>query len=128
MFPQLKLRIEELEKEKSTLQHQKEMLQEYHQKQKTRADNLELQRKSLQEALANLTDAEVTFKQFILGTTLLNSNFLSDKSQEKVRNSAEILEATLPAANGECGGQKAARISSTAGQIGGEPEGRGTRA
>ncbi|XP_017862438.1 PREDICTED: centrosome-associated protein CEP250 [Drosophila arizonae] len=59
----LKARIEELEKEKSTLQHQKEMLQEYHQKQKTRADNLELQRKSMQEALANLTDTETNLKK-----------------------------------------------------------------
>lgn len=55
----MKTRIEELEKENSTLQQQKEMLQEYHQKQKTRADNLENQRKSLQEALSNLTDIEV---------------------------------------------------------------------
>jgi len=53
-----------LEKDNSTLQQQKEMLQEYHQKQKTRADNLETQRKSLQEALANLTDIEVTLKKF----------------------------------------------------------------
>lgn len=56
----MKTRIEELEKENSTLQQQKEMLQEYHQKQKTRADNLENQRKSLQEALSNLTDIEVS--------------------------------------------------------------------
>lgn len=58
-FPQMKTRIEELEKDNSTLQQQKEMLQEYHQKQKTRADNLENQRKSMQEALSNLTDIEV---------------------------------------------------------------------
>ncbi|KAL7732506.1 hypothetical protein ACLKA6_019149 [Drosophila palustris] len=59
----LKTRIEELEKENSTLHQQKEMLQEYHQKQKTRADNLETQRKSLQEALANLTDIETNLKR-----------------------------------------------------------------
>lgn len=35
------------------------MLQDYHQKQKSRADNLDLQRKSLQESLARLTDNEV---------------------------------------------------------------------
>ncbi|XP_034109903.1 nucleoprotein TPR [Drosophila albomicans] len=59
----LKARIEELEKESSTLRQQKEMLQEYHQKQKTRADQLEGQRKSLQEALANLTETETNLKK-----------------------------------------------------------------
>lgn len=62
---QLKARIEELEKDKSTLTHQKEMLQEYHQKQKARADSLETQRKSLQDTLANLTETEVTPKTLI---------------------------------------------------------------
>jgi len=61
-FFQLKARIEELEKDKNTLNHQKEMLQEYHQKQKARADSLETQRKSLQETLANLTETEVVPK------------------------------------------------------------------
>lgn len=56
---QIKLRCEELEKENSTLRHQKEMLQEYHQKQKSRADNLDIQRKSLQDSLAHLTENEV---------------------------------------------------------------------
>lgn len=56
---QIKLKCEELEKENSTLRHQKEMLHEYHQKQKSRADNLENQRKSLQESLAHLTENEV---------------------------------------------------------------------
>lgn len=56
---QLKARIEELERERNTLSNQKEMLQEYHQKQKSRADSLESQRKSLQETLANLTETEV---------------------------------------------------------------------
>ncbi|KAH8380489.1 hypothetical protein KR009_011049 [Drosophila setifemur] len=60
----LKTQIEELEKEKSTLTHQKEMLQEYHQKQKSRADSLETQRKSLQETLANLTENEVSSRNF----------------------------------------------------------------
>ncbi|KAH8278306.1 hypothetical protein KR044_010884 [Drosophila immigrans] len=59
----LKARIEELEKENSTLRQQKEMLQEYHQKQKTRADQLETQRKSLQDALANLTETETNLKR-----------------------------------------------------------------
>ncbi|KAI8039181.1 hypothetical protein M5D96_007898 [Drosophila gunungcola] len=59
----LKARIEELEKDKNTLNHQKEMLQEYHQKQKARADALEAQRKSLQETLANLTENETNLKK-----------------------------------------------------------------
>ncbi|XP_017079914.1 centrobin [Drosophila eugracilis] len=59
----LKARIEELEKDKITLTHQKEMLQEYHQKQKARADSLETQRKSLQETLANLTETETNLKK-----------------------------------------------------------------
>ncbi|XP_030373252.1 cilia- and flagella-associated protein 58 [Scaptodrosophila lebanonensis] len=59
----LKAHIEELEKENTTLRHQKEMLQEYHQKQKTRADALETQRKSLQETLANLTEIETNLKK-----------------------------------------------------------------
>ncbi|XP_068142092.1 centrobin [Drosophila tropicalis] len=58
-----KARIEELEKDNSTLRHQKEMLQEYHQKQKSRADALEAQRKSLQETLANLTEIETNLKK-----------------------------------------------------------------
>lgn len=50
------------------------MLQEYHHKQKARADNLDSQRKSLQETLAHLTENEV-YKQF--GTSYTNHfNFL----------------------------------------------------
>lgn len=60
----MKLKCEELEKENSTLRHQKDMLQEFHQKQKARADNLESQRKSLQESLAHLTETEVSLKYF----------------------------------------------------------------
>lgn len=65
---QTKLRCDELEKENTTLKHQKDMLQDYHQKQKTRADNLDVQRKSLQDSIARLTDNEVnrTFKTFNL--------------------------------------------------------------
>ncbi|EDW92936.1 protein MLP1 [Drosophila yakuba] len=59
----LKARIEELEKDKNTLTNQKDMLQEYHQKQKARADSLESQRKSLQETLANLTETETNLKK-----------------------------------------------------------------
>lgn len=42
------------------------MLQEYHQKQKTRADNLETQRKSLQESLAHLTETEVSNRKSLI--------------------------------------------------------------
>ncbi|XP_075162278.1 centriole duplication and spindle assembly protein centrobin [Haematobia irritans] len=63
MYEKARLRCDELEKENSTLRHQKEMLQEYHQKQKTRADNLDTQRKSLQDSLAHLTENESTLKK-----------------------------------------------------------------
>lgn len=53
------MRCEDYEKENSTLKHQKDLLQEYHQKQKNRADSLETHRKSLQDALGNLTETEV---------------------------------------------------------------------
>uniref|UniRef100_A0A1I8P0P3 Uncharacterized protein n=1 Tax=Stomoxys calcitrans TaxID=35570 RepID=A0A1I8P0P3_STOCA len=63
LYEKAKLRCDELEKENSTLRHQKEMLQEYHQKQKSRADSLDTQRKSLQESLAHLTENECTLKK-----------------------------------------------------------------
>ncbi|XP_022218023.2 centrobin [Drosophila obscura] len=59
----LKAQIQELETDNTTLRHQKEMLQEYHQKQKSRADSLETQRKSMQETLANLTEVETNLKK-----------------------------------------------------------------
>ncbi|BFF98468.1 centrobin [Drosophila madeirensis] len=59
----LKAQIQELETDNTTLRHQKEMLQDYHQKQKSRADALETQRKSMQETLANLTEVETNLKK-----------------------------------------------------------------
>lgn len=56
---QYKSQLESFEKEVSTLRHQKELLQEYHQKQKNKADNLEAQKKSLQASLSDLTENEV---------------------------------------------------------------------
>lgn len=66
LYEKLKLHCEQLEKENTTLRHQKDMLQEYHQKQKTRADNLDTQRKSLQESLAHLTETEVSLFKIII--------------------------------------------------------------
>ena len=67
----MKLKCDELEKENSTLRHQRDMLQEFHQKQKTKADNLDMQRKSLQASLAHLTESEVGE-----GNILLNPCFI----------------------------------------------------
>lgn len=57
----MKMRCQTLEKENEALQHQKETLQQLHQKQKTRTDSLEVQKKSLQETVEQLTEVEVGF-------------------------------------------------------------------
>uniref|UniRef100_A0A034W117 Uncharacterized protein n=1 Tax=Bactrocera dorsalis TaxID=27457 RepID=A0A034W117_BACDO len=59
----LKTRCDDLEKDCGTLRNQKELLQEFQQKQKTRADALETQRKSLQEKVTALTESEINLKK-----------------------------------------------------------------
>ncbi|XP_018787845.1 PREDICTED: DNA repair protein RAD50 [Bactrocera latifrons] len=59
----LKTRCDELEKDCGTLRNQKELLQEFQQKQKTRADALETQRKVLQEKVTALTESEINLKK-----------------------------------------------------------------
>ncbi|XP_061392772.1 putative leucine-rich repeat-containing protein DDB_G0290503 [Musca vetustissima] len=98
LYEKIKLRCDELEKENSTLRHQKEMLQEYHQKQKSRADNLENQRKSLQESLAHLTENECTLKKKLdLQQKSLKSHYqqqLENVVSQKLKEFQEQLDKT----------------------------------
>ncbi|XP_037811729.1 paramyosin [Lucilia sericata] len=98
LYEKTKLRCEELEKENTTLRHQKDMLQEYHQKQKTRADNLDTQRKSLQESLAHLTENESTLrKKLELQQKTLKSHYqqqLENVVAQKLKEFQEQLDRT----------------------------------
>lgn len=109
---QIKLRCEELEKENSTLRHQKEMLQEYHQKQKSRADNLDIQRKSLQDSLAHLTENEVhmyihTYLEnifLLISKTFCNYRLsISVYTKEEIRYTTKNIESSLSTTTGTCG-------------------------
>ncbi|XP_065359184.1 CAP-Gly domain-containing linker protein 1 [Calliphora vicina] len=98
LYEKAKLRSDELEKENSTLRHQKDMLQEYHQKQKTRADNLDTQKKSLQESLAHLTENESSLrKKLELQQKTLKSHYqqqLENVVAHKLREFQEQLDKT----------------------------------
>ncbi|KAM7355624.1 centriole duplication and spindle assembly protein centrobin isoform 2-T2 [Cochliomyia hominivorax] len=98
LYEKMKLRCEELEKENTTLKHQKDMLQEYHQKQKTRADNLDTQRKSLQESLSRLTENENTLrKKLELQQKTLKSHYqqqLENVVAQKLKEFQEQLDKT----------------------------------
>ncbi|XP_073836847.1 centriole duplication and spindle assembly protein centrobin isoform X2 [Musca autumnalis] len=98
LYEKIKLKCDELEKENSTLRHQKEMLQEYHQKQKSRADSLEHQRKSLQESLAHLTETECNLKKKLdLQQKSLKSHYqqqLENVVSQKLKEFQEQLDKT----------------------------------
>ncbi|XP_067613209.1 uncharacterized protein Cnb [Eurosta solidaginis] len=81
----LKARCDELEKDCETLRHQKEMLQEFQQKQKNRADALEIQKKSLQEKIVNLTENELALKKKLE----LQQKTLKSHYQQQLENAVE---------------------------------------
>ncbi|CAD7002916.1 unnamed protein product [Ceratitis capitata] len=81
----LKTRCDELEKDCATLRNQKETLQEFQQKQKTRADTLEVQKKSLQEKVNNLTENELNLKKKME----LQQKSLKSHYQQQLENAVE---------------------------------------
>ncbi|KAL9910665.1 centriole duplication and spindle assembly protein centrobin isoform 2-T2 [Glossina fuscipes fuscipes] len=98
LYEKTKLRYDELEREISTLRHQKEVLQDVQQKQKSRADLFENQKKSLQDAVNRLTEAEASLKRKMdLQQKTLKSHYqqqLETVVTQKLREFQEQLDKT----------------------------------
>uniref|UniRef100_A0A1A9W7K8 Uncharacterized protein n=1 Tax=Glossina brevipalpis TaxID=37001 RepID=A0A1A9W7K8_9MUSC len=98
LYDKAKLRYDELEKENSTLRHQKEVLKDVQQKQKSRADLLENQKKSLQDTVNRLTEAEATLKRKVeLQQKTLKSHYqqqLENVVAQKLKEFQEQLDKT----------------------------------
>ncbi|XP_036337203.1 paramyosin [Rhagoletis pomonella] len=94
----LKTRCDELEKDCATLRNQKEMLQDFQQKQKSRADTLEIQKKALQEKIASLTESETSLKKKIdLQQKTLKSHYqqqLESGVEQKMKEFQQQLDKT----------------------------------